>query len=696
MDEGFVLIEVVLGEDGRATDAIFVHQNTAATEAFGQDISGLTLCQIDTEDCAYWLDVCSYVASSGKSVRAPRQVGEPPHWYDFHVFRLGGPDSSRIGAVFHEVEHVGAAEAAMQRTAAQQAFLIRLSDTLRPLSDPAEIEAAALRLVGDQLGAQCLGYAEAESGSISVVRTYVSGADPSEEDCAHFDHSDRALMKELLAGRTVVRRDASKLAPSAAEEAAEDASPGDTGLTALVPLAKDGHLAAVVFAHYDGSRTWGSDQLMLLESAAEYTWSALGHARAEQALRRSVARFQLLSEANSLLLSTRHPEQVIQDIGEMVMAHLEADVFFNYVEHPSGQLVLNAYGGVAEEIAETMIWIDRGAGISGCVAHEGCEVLSEDVQNNGDEQADVVRSLGVQAYACHPLKNGDETIGTLSFGTRSRTTYDDDDLALMSTVTDQVSVAMQRSMYEKNRRKQQEQIEHELYTTRLLLEALGAMARSLNLKAVLSQLVEILVAATAHSRASVFLWHPEQRELELAAMMGGPTVPVGAMISVGEVSSAMRAVIRERKPSLVDFARLPESERGKAGEFGLATSMIVPLVLGRRLLGVVTVDELDPRKPIDEGEMQLIEGIASQAMMAIENARLYEGQRKETHLSEVLSAVALSMTAMDFDEALPLVLDGSCSFLGAVGAILSRREQGGWHTTAVQGPGLGRHRRVLC
>ncbi|WP_410509125.1 PAS domain S-box protein [Methanosarcina hadiensis] len=171
--------------------------------------------------------------------------------------------------------------------------------------------------------------------------------------------------------------------------------------------------------------------------------------KAYRTLNESEKRFELLSNANSLLLSSKEPESIIQTIAEKVMQHLNCDVFFNYVlDEVQGRLHLNACGGINAEAAKEIEWLDKGSAICGCVALNGCRIISEDVQHNDDRRADLVRSMGIQAYACHPLHIGENTIGTLSFGTKSRKEFTGDELAFMSTVADQVSVAIERKRAE--------------------------------------------------------------------------------------------------------------------------------------------------------------------------------------------------------------------------------------------------------
>jgi PAS domain S-box-containing protein len=175
-------------------------------------------------------------------------------------------------------------------------------------------------------------------------------------------------------------------------------------------------------------------------------------ARAEEVLHRSTEKFRILSEANSLLLTSDEPEFLIQTIASRVMSYLDCDVFFNYIyEEGEGRLRLNAHGGISEETARDMKWLDIGEAVCGCAARDGRRIVSENIRESGDQRASRVRSLGMQAYACHPLIL-DKVIGTLSFGARSRTTFTEEELDLMKTVADSVSAAIYRSRVEESLR----------------------------------------------------------------------------------------------------------------------------------------------------------------------------------------------------------------------------------------------------
>lgn len=232
-----------------------------------------------------------------------------------------------------------------------------------------------------------------------------------------------------------------------------------------------------------------------------------------------------------------------------------------------------------------------------------------------------------------------------------------------------------------DRRLRDERLQKELATARLLQDALEVLSQSLDLAEVLNRLVRIVVRMSSRPRASVFLWEEDAGLLRLTASSGDPQVPLGMVMPLKEASAFMRDAVARRSAVLADFATIPAYRRGRAREHGLVSSLIVPLSWDGVLLGVLTVDETAFDKPFDDREVKLIEGIAAQAAAAIENARLFASQRELATSSQALAQVSILVSTMDFDRAIPLVLEASCRFVRCHGAILARRVPGGWETT---------------
>jgi signal transduction histidine kinase/CheY-like chemotaxis protein len=166
-----------------------------------------------------------------------------------------------------------------------------------------------------------------------------------------------------------------------------------------------------------------------------------------QAIERKLGeeRVRLLSDVTAQLLAADQPQQIVESLCRKAMTHLDCHIFFNYlVDEEAGRLHLNACAGIPDETMKRYEWLDLGVAVCGCAARDRCRIVVDDVQNTSDQRAELVRSLGIQSYACHPLMDRDGVIGTLSFGSRSKTQFADNELDLMKTIADHVAIAMQR------------------------------------------------------------------------------------------------------------------------------------------------------------------------------------------------------------------------------------------------------------
>jgi len=162
-------------------------------------------------------------------------------------------------------------------------------------------------------------------------------------------------------------------------------------------------------------------------------------------LRQAEERGGLLAAVTAELLASPRPQEIIESLCRRVMAQVDCQVFFNFlVDEPSGRLHLNACGGVTPETAREIEWLESGTAVCGCVARDGERIIAGHIQSSADSRTELVRSLGMRAYACHPLMNQGQVVGTLSFGSTTRDVFSDDQLELMQTIANHVAIALQR------------------------------------------------------------------------------------------------------------------------------------------------------------------------------------------------------------------------------------------------------------
>ena len=95
-----------------------------------------------------------------------------------------------------DIDAARRAEEALRRSEERQAYLLGLSDALRPLADPSEIQAAAARFLGEHLGVTRVVYGEvsADGAELLVARSYVVGSAPALAGRYHMADFGRALI----------------------------------------------------------------------------------------------------------------------------------------------------------------------------------------------------------------------------------------------------------------------------------------------------------------------------------------------------------------------------------------------------------------------------------------------------------------------------------------------------------------------
>lgn len=237
----------------------------------------------------------TYIAPTATEQRGNAEVVET---YDWQIHRITLSDGSYgVVCYFYDLTNQKRLEAAVRTTAEMNAFRLKLADALRTLDDPAEIQEKALRALGEYLGANRVGFAEApfDQDGVIVNRDFTDGA--SSLQGRHIrPNNDPALFTELREGKTIIRPDIQN-DPSLTKERQAEYASMNVAAAAGVPLIREGRLAAVLFVHCIEPHMWNADETALIGETAERAWTAVERARAEEAMRVSEEKFRTIFES---------------------------------------------------------------------------------------------------------------------------------------------------------------------------------------------------------------------------------------------------------------------------------------------------------------------------------------------------------------------------------------------------------------
>ncbi|MBC7561440.1 MAG: PAS domain S-box protein, partial [Gemmatimonadaceae bacterium] len=179
------------------------------------------------------------------------------------------------------------AQESLRASDARNAFLVTLSDALRPLSDPVQIQVEASRVLGERLGANRVAYYEVHGDDFIVQRDYTIAV-PSIVGTHPVSSFAPATLALLRTGRTATETDVHGL-PITPDEQAVFASLQIRAYIS-VPVIKEGQFVGGYTVHADTVRKWSAAEIAMAEDTAERTGAAVERARAEKALRESEAR----------------------------------------------------------------------------------------------------------------------------------------------------------------------------------------------------------------------------------------------------------------------------------------------------------------------------------------------------------------------------------------------------------------------
>jgi len=312
---------------------------------------------------------------------------------------------------------------------------------------------------------------------------------------------------------------------------------------------------------------------------------------------------------------------------------------------------------VAERLSDLVLGRFRGRGIL-VVADAAADPELAPV-------ADALAEAGIEAALALPLRVHDAVIGLLAVYPPRDRPPSAHETAFLSALASQLAVAVQNAQLHEQAKRLGAELESALASERQAARQLRALyeisrsfAQTLSLETTLEAVARTVVDLLDVDIAVVRM--PDERREHLVAQAihvadGRLDEAVHAVFARPQPLAKLlgRRLFRMGKPLWVDAdtaARLGSSyellvpflERG-------STAAVVPVATPSEVLATLMVVSLDPARPLDDATVDAALGIAGQAALAIDNARLYKQQKDfaDTMQHSLLPRVAPDLEGLE-------------------------------------------------
>ena len=282
MDQGFCLLEKVNTLPGYPADFRYLLANpsfemyTGLHEVVGKTILE-TVPQAEESTMAFY----DQVALTGEPGQFQDYVASLDVWIEANAFRISH-QPTQIAVLFTNITERKRVGEALRQSEQRQTFLLKLSDALRPLSDPVDIQKTVTRVALDQFQADRCYYCEIQGEQAITRWDAIRQNQPSVAGV--YDLESMPILKSVIdASQPFVVHDV-RTTDLVDESLRQLCIQLQVISFANVPVIKEGRVVGVLCVVQNVPRQWTTFEIDLAEEVAERTWAGVERAHVQEAL----------------------------------------------------------------------------------------------------------------------------------------------------------------------------------------------------------------------------------------------------------------------------------------------------------------------------------------------------------------------------------------------------------------------------
>ena len=493
------------------------------------------------------------------------------------------------------------------------------------------------------------------------------------------------LSRGSIPGRAILERRTIQVADVWADpEYTAQASARAAGYRAVlaVPLLLGGEAVGALSFSHQAPELWTERQIRLAESFASQVVIAIENVRQFNETREALDRQTAIAEILHVMSGSPTDVQPVLDaIARSAARFCASENVSVILPGDDGLLQVRAHVGPLD--TRVAPWTADRTTVSGRAIVEGRTIQVADLQAAGSEypvgQAQAM-TLNERTALAAPLLRDGRGIGAVLLRRGEVRPFTDRQVQLVETFADQAAIAIENVRL--------------FNETREGLERQTAMGGILSVIASSPTDVQPVLDAIADSArrfcaaedAVVAIVADDRLHVRSHA---GPMPPPEGPFVIDRTTVSTRSMVEGRTIQVADIqAEAAEYPIGsaKARIAGQRTTMATPLLREGRAIGAILLRRAEVR-PFSDKQVELLRTFADQAVIAIENVRLFnetqEALERQTALGEILQAIASSPT--DQQPVLDAIVRNAVRFCGGEDAILALKVGDRFSTRAHHG-----------
>ena len=397
-----------------------------------------------------------------------------------------------------------------------------------------------------------------------------------------------------------------------------------------------------------------SDQ-RLAELLAGQVTAFVGNARLFQERERRIAELAVLNELGQALSMTMELDDLLATVHQHVSRLFDTTNFY-IAAYEEGSAEWTAIFDMEQGQRQPRTRYQVETGVTGHIIRTRQPLLFRNQQEGlAFEQAHHISPLGppARSWMGVPLIAADRVVGVMAIQSYDKEgLYDREALAIFSTIAARVAAAIENlRLLEETRQRARE------------LEVVNEVGRSitalLDPAEILRRMVDTVKARFGYYFVGIALVEGQRLVFQYGSLVGDTDDRfspgelwldlTGPGLNAEAARTGQPVVVSDVRgdPRYLAIPELPDTH----------SELVVPITVKGRVIGTLDVQS-DRLNAFSPAEVALLQSLASQAGVALENARLFQAEQQRRQETEVLRQASLTLgSTLDADQVLEQLLD---------------------------------------